>query len=112
MHLPVVFLMTFPWQQWNNTQGESGRIPPDWVQAVYKNRDILFSSPSAEERNRAGTEIFRIHAEHLWNIGTVADVPVPFVYSKRLGNITVAEQRNHYAITVAEAAEQWFFREE
>jgi len=106
------FLMTFPWQQWDNTQGESGRTPPGWVQAVYKNRDIMFSSPSPEERNRAGTEIFRIHSEHLWNIGTVADVPVPFVYSKRLGNITVAEQRNHYAITVAEAAEQWFFREE
>lgn len=105
------FSMTYPWQQWYQTRGAVGQEPPDWAKATFRNRDILFSTPDADERKKAGIEIFRTHTEHLWNIGTVADVPVPFVYSKRLGNIGVAEHRNHYAITVAEAAEQWYFRD-
>jgi peptide/nickel transport system substrate-binding protein len=105
------FSMIYPWQQWHETRGATGQEPPDWAKAVYRNRDVLFSSPDAQERNRAGIEIFRIHSNYLWNIGTVADVPIPFVYSKRLGNISVAEQRNHYAISVAEAAEQWYFKD-
>lgn len=103
------FSMTYPWQQWYDTQGANGQTPPEWAQSIYTLRDTLFSAPSKTKRNQAGTEIFRKNAEYLWNIGTVADVPVPFVYSRRLGNIGVAEQRNHYPITVAEAAEQWFF---
>lgn len=105
------FSMSYPWQQWYQTQGAAGQKPPDWAQKTFRNRDILFSAPDAAERNRAGKEIFRTHSEHLWNIGTVADVPVPVIYSKRLGNIGIAEQRNHYAITVAEAAEQWYFKD-
>ena len=59
----------------------------------------------------AGCRIFEISSQGLWTIGTVADVPVPFVYSRRLGNIGVARRRRHYHVTVAEAAEQWFFEE-
>jgi len=103
------FSMTYPWQQWHDTQGANGQTPPEWAQSIYALRDTLYSTPSETKRNQAGTEIFRKNAQYLWNIGTVADVPVPFVYSKRLSNIGVAEQRNHYPITVAEAAEQWFF---
>jgi len=78
---------------------------------VYELRDIIFSTPSEEERIKAGKELFRLQAESLWVIGTVARTPTPFVYSKRLGNISVAEKKNYYTINVLEAAEQWFFEE-
>ena len=78
---------------------------------VYELRDIIFSTPSEEERIKAGKELFRLQAENLWVIGTVAQTSTPFVYSKRLGNISIAEKKNYYTINVLEAAEQWFFEE-
>ena len=99
------------WWKWYDTDGEQGVEPLPAAKRVFALRDILLSTVSEEERIRAGKEILRIQAENLWVIATVVDVPKPFVYSRRLANIGVAEKRNYDTSTVLEAAEQWFFKE-
>jgi len=98
------------WKRWYDTNGKEGVEPLPAAKRAMALADIIFSTPSEEERIKAGKELFRIQAENLWCIGTVVDTPRPFIYSKRLGNISVAEEKNYYAITVGEAAEQWFFK--
>ena len=98
------------WWQWYITDGKRGTEPIPAAKRVYELRDIIFSTPSEEERIKAGKELFRLQAENLWVIGTVAQTPTPFVYSKRLGNISIAEKKKYYSIVVGEAAEQWFFK--
>ncbi|MEE8321302.1 MAG: ABC transporter substrate-binding protein, partial [Gammaproteobacteria bacterium] len=106
------FLMTGKWQQWYWTKGEKGQVPPPEVQQVYKWRDEMISTPSVLSRQRYASDIFRAHAENLWVIGTVAQTPLPFVYSKRMGNISVAQRRNLYDRAVLDAAEQWYIIEQ
>jgi len=105
------FLMTQPWRQWFDTDGEKGEEPPDWAKEVFDARQRMYASPDPELRRQAGIEVFELFGEHLWTIGTVADVPVPFVYSRKLGNISVAKKRRYYHVTVGDAAEQWFFEQ-
>jgi peptide/nickel transport system substrate-binding protein len=104
------FLMTRVWEQWFDTNGESGQEPPDWAKEVRRLRIQVYSSPDPDVRKKAGLRIFEILSEQLYTIGTVADVPVPFVYSRNLVNLSVAEQRRIYHVQVGEAAEQWFFK--
>ncbi|RLE09006.1 hypothetical protein DRJ00_05285, partial [Candidatus Aerophobetes bacterium] len=98
------------WVQWYNTDGKQGIEPLPVAKKVYELSDLYWSVPSEEERIKIEKEIWRLQAENLWVIGTVAETPLPFVYSKRLGNISIAEKKNYYTITVLEAAEQWFFK--
>ena len=105
------FLMNQPWGLWQDTDGESGEEPPDWAKAVMAARERVYSDPDPNARDEAGRDVFQLFSDNLWTIGAVADVPVPFVYSRKLANLDVAGQRKLYAICVAEAAEQWFFKE-
>ncbi len=103
-------LMTYPWQEWNASGGVRGEEPPAWVRDLFDNTRLIYSTPSDEVRDTTGKKTFRMLAEKLWVLGTVAETPNPFVYSKRLGNIAVGIERGHYAMTIAEASEQWYFK--
>jgi len=106
------FQVTTPlWWQWYQTEGEKGVEPVPAAKRAYELHDIILSTSSDEERIEAGKELWRLQAENLWVMGTVASTPSPFVYSKKLGNISVAQEKDYYSITIAEAAEQWFFKE-
>ena len=70
--------------------------------------DILKSPADAEGCRRAAQEIYRLQAENLWTIGTVAGTPTPLIYSRNLGNISAAEA-DYFAVSVLSAAEQWSF---
>jgi len=105
-------LVTTPlWFEWYNSGGEAGVEPIPAAKRLYEMRDRMYSTSSEEERMKAAKELFRLQAENLWVIGTVTGVPVPVIYSKKLGNISVAEEKDYYNITVLEAGEQWFFKE-
>lgn len=56
----------------------------------------------------AAGEVFRLLAEHLYVLSTVSEAPVPFVYSKRFGNISVAHQRGYYETTASNYVERVF----
>ena len=106
------FMVVVPeWHDWYMTGGEKGTEPIPAAKRVYELRDVLYSTPSEEERLSAGKELHRLQAENLWVIGTVAEPPVPFIYSKKLGNISVAEEKNYDDQVIMEWAEQWFFKE-
>ena len=112
MHFYGGFHMIAPmWFDWDVTEGKKGMEPPPEVKRVFTLRDIVQSSASEKEMIKAGKEILRIQAENLWVIGTVSDTPDIFVYSKKFGNISVAEKWNVYSTIVLEDAEQWFFKE-
>ena len=42
---------------------------------------------TAEDRNRLGKEIGRLHAENQWVVSPIAGVPNPFIVSNNLGNV-------------------------
>ena len=103
------FSTTTPtWWRWYQSGGAEGVEPTDAGKRVYELRDIIQSTPSHEERLAASREMFEIQAEHLWVIGIAVDVPSPLVYSRRLGNISIA--KDFYNITVLDGGEQWFFK--
>ena len=105
------FFLTNEWWRWYNTDGEEGEEPTPEAKELYRLRDIILSTPSEEERIQAGREVFRSKAENIWLIGTVVETPIPFIYSKKLGNVSSTERYGYYTITAGEAAEQWFYKE-
>ncbi len=104
-------LMNYHWHEWNISRGVRGEEPPQWVKTLFANTRLQYSTPSDELRDAIGKETFRLLADKVWSIGTVAETPNPFVYSTRLGNVEVGIERKHYAVTIAEAAEQWYFKD-
>lgn len=105
------FLMTPSWWTWFGAQGTDGTEPQD-PEAV-KLMELFWELESAtteEEQIRLGIEIFENHKENVWNIGTVASAPQPFVYSQGLGNIAVAEEREYYHISLMELSEQFYWK--
>jgi peptide/nickel transport system substrate-binding protein len=114
MHIygPAFFSVTaFGWNTWINTQGESGIEPPADAKRLYELREIMQETGDPAERQRAHKEIWESQAENIWVIGTVAAAPVPFVYNKNLGNISIAEDWGFYSVVVGDAAEQWYWKE-
>ena len=105
------FRATPLWETWHQTGGARGEEPPAWAREIYAQRARMMSTPSVEDRTRAGMRIFRILAEQLYVIGTVAESPVPFVVSRDLKNVAMAAERPMHGTTTADAADQWFFTE-
>lgn len=99
------------WWKWYETGGREGVEPVKEAMELYQLRDQLKSSNKKEERIRIAGEIYRLQAENLWIIGTVAEVPQPFVYSNKLKNISSAEEKGYFTSTVLCAARQWYLDE-
>ncbi len=101
------------WWLWYQSGGERGTEPLPAAKRMYELRDIVQMTTNEEERIRAGKEMYRIAAENIWEIGTAAGTPLPFIYSKKLGNIGVAKEMDFLLTNVlaTEAAVQWFFKE-
>lgn len=98
------------WFQWYTSGGELGVEPTADGKAVYEAHDNILAAPTVAERDKWGTELFRLQAENLWVIGIVVDVPAPFIYSTKLGNISTAKERDLYAVTILDEGEQWYFK--
>jgi len=100
------------WRQWYDTDGAGGVTPPDWIKEVYEARDLMWSTTDPDEQSALGFRIAELQAEYLWYIGTVGRVPVPVIYTNRMGNISVAEELNVHSIMIMESAPQWFIKAE
>ena len=99
------------WATWVSTNGERGVEPPQWVQEVYTARDVMFSTADKQEQLEAGFKISEAQAKYLWYIGTVGRLPVPAIYSLRMGNIGIAEEMGVHSYLVQEFAPQWFIKQ-
>lgn len=99
------------WWKWYETGGAEGVEPLPAAKRLYACREIIKTSSDPAERTRMAEEIYRLQAENLWVIGTVAGNPQPFVHQRKLGNAAGAERRGYFAPTVLGAAEQWYYTE-
>jgi peptide/nickel transport system substrate-binding protein len=98
------------WWHWYETGGTYGVLPSENARYLYHLRDSLKREPDEAKRYEYAREIYRLQAENLWIIGTVAGVPQPFIHHKRLGNIARAEKEGWFLSTVLGGLRQWYFR--
>jgi hypothetical protein len=107
---PLKFNVISQWNKWYNNPDTGASVPPPEAQRMYEVRDALYEAANLEEQLRHLKELWESQAENIWVIGTVADVPTPFIYSKNLGNIGISEEWGYYSVVVGDAAEQWFWK--
>ena len=101
------------WWEWYQSRGASGQEPTPAAKRLYELRDVIQRTSDPEERTRAGQEMYQIQAENVWEMGVAAGVPLPFVYSRKLGNIGLAEEKQFLLTNpvATSAVVQWFFKE-
>ncbi len=96
---------------WRITGGKEGREPTAEIKALMK-LVTDGQAGTAEDRDRLGKEIGRMHAENQWVISPVAEVPVPFIVSNRLGNVAEVARSAWLLRTPANLfPEVFFFRQ-
>ncbi len=79
---------TWPeWARWHLTKGEEGEEPPPEVKKLHQLHEELVTTVDQKERIRIGKEILRIHAENVWNIGTVGLAPRIIIANNNLQNV-------------------------
>jgi peptide/nickel transport system substrate-binding protein len=86
-------LVNPPWAQWLLTNGSEGEEPPDAVKRLYEVHQAFVAEPDPQKRFELESEMYAIHNENLWLIGTVkqpADLAASWynVVSSRMYNIT------------------------
>jgi peptide/nickel transport system substrate-binding protein len=78
--------MARPWNDWFNSEGESGVEPPSEIKRLGEWVEIMRTAVDDEDRIEAGREILEYQAEHVMSIG-IARIPKPVVRNKALGNV-------------------------
>ena len=76
------------WGQHHETSGKSGE-PVDMPKpmALMKLYETWSKATKAEEREAAWREMLEIHADQVYTIGLVAQIPQPIVVSRKLQNV-------------------------
>ena len=107
------WLVNPPWAQWVMSGGAEGEEPPEDVKRLYALFEAFVAEPDPQKRFDIESEIYKIHQDNLWIIGTIkqpADLPsVRYaVFSNRMYNIPnpVAGEW-YYAVP-----ESWAYRSE
>ena len=81
----------YQWSKWGNhaeTHGKAGEaVDMELPQELMRLQEAWRKAKSAEEREAAWLRILEIHADQVYTIGTVAQVPQPVVVSKALQNV-------------------------
>ena len=76
-----------PWYDWWLTDGAEGEEPPEDMEHLRElSLQFAAAQPYSDEWMEFGKEITKMHAEYLFTIGTVGDVPWPVIVHNRLGN--------------------------
>ena len=89
---------------WYDSGGKSGEQPPKDVARLRDLWERIKATPSDAVRARLLKEICRLHAENIWLIGTVGEVPTPVVVKNNFRNVpeklvtdtTLLSPRNAY----------------
>ncbi len=73
---------------WANEPRASEEPPEDHpIREIWRLWEAAASEPDEATRNELFTQMLNIHKEHPYMIGTVGDIPVPFITSNNVGNI-------------------------
>ncbi|MDF0599633.1 ABC transporter substrate-binding protein [Psychromarinibacter sp. C21-152] len=71
---------------WRETDGEKGIEPTGDVAKVIALFEEMQVTVDEDRRHEIGTEILRLNAENLWNIGDVGEVPIPVILGTNFRN--------------------------
>lgn len=75
------------WTEWYNTDGQSGEVPPEYIQRLFELWDIMKTSIDEDEVTAAGREMVQIYIDNLYSIGTVGLAGWPVLVKEHLRNV-------------------------
>ena len=92
MPISTSWLVNPPWAQWVMSGGAEGEEPPDDVKRLYQIFEEFVGEPDAQKRFDLETEMYKIHQDNLWVIGSIkqpGDLEAVWyaVFSNRMYNI-------------------------
>jgi peptide/nickel transport system substrate-binding protein len=94
------------WGQWYFTKGKQGQEPPPEIKALYDAMDNY----AATDDVKYVDQLLKSQADNVWSVGTVADAPVPMIFSKDLKNVPETEYWVWDALDGNESyPEAWYF---
>jgi peptide/nickel transport system substrate-binding protein len=94
------------WGKWYFTKGKEGEEPPADIKALYDAMDQY----AATDDVKYVDQLLKSQADNVWNVGTVADAPVPMIFSKDLKNVPETEYWVWDALDGNESyPEAWYF---
>jgi len=98
------------WDEWKKTDGASGVEPPEDVLRLWDLAERLTQIPlGTPESDAIGSEIVEIHLDQMIRIGTVGDIPEPYMHSNLLQNVPVLKAKTYdYYWTYPYRPQQWF----
>lgn len=98
------------WDEWRKTDGASGVEPPADVLKLWDLAERLTQIPlGTPESDAIGSEIVEIHLDQMIRIGTVGDIPEPYMHSNQLQNVTPLTAKTYdYYWTYPYRPQQWF----
>lgn len=98
------------WDEWKKSDGASGVEPPEDVLRLWDLAERLTQIPlGTPESDAIGSEIVEIHLDQMIRIGTVGDIPEPYMHSNLLQNVPVLKAKTYdYYWTYPYRPQQWF----
>lgn len=101
------------WAEWRSTNGASGVEPPAEVLRLWDLAERLTQIPlGTPEADAIGSQIVEIHLSQMIRIGTVGDIPEPYMHNNRLHNVRpLAAKTYDYYWTYPYRPQQWFLSE-
>ena len=72
---------------WYESKGKSGWEPPEEIALIQKIYDEIKACTDKQKRTELMGRILDIHAENLWLVSALSELPLPIVISSRAGNI-------------------------
>ena len=75
------------WGTWHATKGESGAEPPEPMKRMQELAEQWLLTGDEDESNGIRDEMREIHAQELYQIGTIGGLPWPIVVKKEMRNV-------------------------
>ncbi|MCY4022121.1 MAG: ABC transporter substrate-binding protein [Anaerolineaceae bacterium] len=102
------------WQDWFNSDGESGMEPPEDIKALWDLGERYLQAPYGSELYyELGNEFYDTHFEALYMIGTIQRPPQPLLFKTNLRNTPPSDTEGlwswSYRQWVMFMPEQWYF---
>lgn len=100
------------WNQWYNSDGESGEEPPQEIKDLFDAHDKFMAAKiGTPESTAAYQEIMANHRENVWTHNPVEHVYYPCMWNAKVKNIPTGIKKEVFGIVANLSMEQWFLEE-
>lgn len=99
------------WDRWMRTDGAEGVEPPADIMRLWDLAERLTQIPlGTPESDEIGREIVEIHLDQMIRIGTVGEIPEPYMFHNSLQNVKPLTAKTYdYYWVYPYRPQQWFF---